>query len=122
MRQSIIKFATAAIALLLCVAIVSSVSAKAFDSAKSSDDENARDSYWAATQKAMGVDGKLKPDNTITFEIPMTTKVLLDKIELNQASDRTHDFDFQKAGNKVLMVGEIGVADNQVKDVTKMTV
>lgn len=122
MRQTTIKFATAAIALLLCVAMISAVSAKAYDSAKSSDDKNARDSYWAATQKAMGVEGKQKPDNAITFEIPMTTKVILDKIELNQASDRSHDFDFQKAGNKAIMVGEIGVTDNQVKDVTKMTV
>jgi len=106
--------------LLLYIAIIGGISAKACDSASNSDDRNASNSYWASTQKAMGVEGELKPDNTITFGVLMTQKVTLDGIQLNPASDRTHDFDFRKIGDEALMVGEIGVTEMEVKNVTAM--
>jgi len=122
MRQNIIKFASAFIALLLCVAIIGEVTVKAShnEMAKSSDNKNVNASFWTPTEKAMGVKGELKPDNSISFSIPMTLKVSLDGIQLSPASDRTHDFDFQKTGNKALMVGEIGVTEMEVKNVSTM--
>jgi hypothetical protein len=100
--------------------IIGGVPVKACDSSGGSGDRNVSDSYWASTEKAMGVEGMLKPDNAIVFDIPMTVKVSLDGIPLNLASDRTHEFDFMKAGNKSLLVGEIGVTEMQVKNVCKM--
>lgn len=124
MGQNTIKFAALFIALLLCVAIVGEISTKApqCDPAKSSASMNATASYWVSTQKAMGIKGELKPDNTIAFSIPMTQKVSLDGISLSPASDRTHDFNFQKVGNKALMVGEIGVTEMEVKNVSAMVI
>lgn len=123
MRQNT-KFVTAFIALLLCVAIIGEISTKATQqgSEKSSDSQNATVGFWESSQKAMGVKGELKPDDTIVFSIPMTQKVSLDGISLNPASDRTHDFDFQRVGNKALMVGEIGVTEMEVKNVSTMVV
>jgi Domain of Unknown Function (DUF1259) len=122
MGQNTIKFASVFIALLLCVAIVGEVTAKASPSemTKSSDNKNVNAGFWMPTEKAMGVKGELKPDNSIAFSIPMTLKVSLDGIKLSPASDRTHDFDFQKTGNKALMVGEIGVTEMQEKNVSTM--
>jgi hypothetical protein len=122
MRQNIIKFASAFIALLLCVAIIGEVTVKTShnEMVKSSDNKNVNAGFWTPTEKAMGVKGELKPDNSISFSIPMTLKVSLDGIQLSPASDRTHDFDFQKTGNKALMVGEIGVTEIQEKNVSAM--
>jgi len=122
MRENTIKFATAFIALLLCVAMVGEISTKALqsESANSSVDKNISASYWALTEKTMDVKGELKPDNAISFSIPMTLKVSLDGIPLNPASDRTHDFDFMKTGNKAMMVGELGVTEMEVKNVSSM--
>lgn len=124
MRQSTIKFATAFITLLLCVAIIGEISTKTTQhgSEKSSESQNATAGFWESTQKAMGVKGELKPDNAIAFSIPMTQKVSLDGISLSPASDRTHDFDFQRVRNKALMVGEIGVTEMEVKNVSTMVV
>jgi hypothetical protein len=122
MRQNTIKFASAFIVLVLCVAIIGEVTVKAShnEMAKSSDNRNVNNGFWIPTEKAMGVKGELKPDNSISFSIPMTLKVSLDGIQLSPASDRTHDFDFQKNGNKALMVGEIGVTEMQEKNVSTM--
>ncbi|WP_292389597.1 LppY/LpqO family protein [Methanosarcina sp. UBA5] len=122
MSKKTIKLATAFIALLLCVAIVGEISAKAphTETVNSSDDKNVSDSYWASTEKTMGVKSELKPNDAITFSIPMGEKVTLDGIPLNTASDRTHDFDFMRVGNKTMMVGEIGLTETEVKNVTKM--
>lgn len=122
MRKNNIRFATAFIALLLCVAIIGEISTKApqSESANYSVDKNVSASYWASTEKTMGVKGELKPDNAISFSIPMTLEVSLDGIPLNPASDRTHDFDFMKSGNKSMMVGELGVTEMEVKDVSTM--
>ena len=122
MRQNTIKFASAFIVLVLCVAIIGEVTVKAShnEMAKSSDNRNVNAGFWTSTEKAMGVKGELKPDNSISFSIPMTLKVSLDGIQLSPASDRTHDFDFQKNGNKALMVGEIGVTEMQEKNVSTM--
>lgn len=106
--------------LLLCITLIGGMSARACDSPNISDDRNANDSFWASTQKVMGVEGELKPNNVITFGIPMTQKVSLDGIPLNPDSDRTHDFGFQKIGDEALMVGEIGVTEMEVKNVTTM--
>lgn len=124
MRQNTIKFATAFITLLLCVTIVGEISTKAVQrgSEKPSDSQNTTAGFWESTQKAMGVKGELKPDTVIAFSIPMTQKVSLDGISLNPASDRTHDFDFQRVGNKALMVGEIGVTEMEVKNTSTMVI
>lgn len=122
MRKNTIKFANAFIALLLCVAIIGVTSANSPQSGSvdPSDDMNVSAGYWGLTEKTMGVKGDLEPDNTITFSIPMTLKVSLDDIQLNPASDRTHDFVFMKTGNGALMVGEIGVTEQEIKTVSGM--
>jgi hypothetical protein len=75
---------------------------------------------WKDVEQAMDVKSELKPDGAITFSIPMSLKVTLDDITLNPASDLTHDFDFMRAGNKTMMVGEIGLTETEVKNVTSM--
>lgn len=116
MREKTIKTAVAFTTLLLCVAMIG------VTSAKTSDSKSANVSFWVPAEKAMGVEGELKPDSAITFSIPMTQKVTLDGLQLNEGSDRTHDFDFQKVGNQSLMVGEIGVTENKVNNVSTMVV
>jgi hypothetical protein len=120
MYKKTIKIASAFIALLLFVGVIGVISANAQQNqtAKSSDAKSA--GYWASTEKAMGTEGKLKPGNAITFQIPVIQKVSLDGTQLNGGSDRTDDFDFQKVGNKALMVGEIAVKENEVKKVSSM--
>jgi hypothetical protein len=115
MRGKAIKFASMVITLLVCLTIVGTVSAKTSDSENSSASE-----YWKPVEKAMGEKGKVSPDGTIKFTIPMTLNVTLDGIKLNQASERSHDFDFMRAGNKAMMVGEIGITEEEVKNVSTM--
>lgn len=114
MYEKTIKITIVFIALLLCAGMIGVTSGKA------SDSKSANASFWAPAEKAMGVEGKLKPDNAITFSIPMTQKVTLDGVQLNEGSDRTHDFDFQKVGDQSIMVGEIGVTENEVNNVSTM--
>lgn len=115
MRGKAIKFAIIFIALLVYLTIIGTVSAKNY----SSENANASE-YWKPAEKAMGEKGKANPDGTIKFTIPMTLNVTLDGIKLNQASDRSHDFDFMRAGDKAMMVGEIGVTEEEVKNVSDM--
>ncbi len=103
------------IALLVCTTIVGEVSAKMSGSENASASE-----YWRPVEKAMGENGKISPEGAIRFDIPMSSKVTLDGIQLNPASDRTHDFDFMRAGDKAMMVGEIGVTEKEAKNVSKM--
>jgi hypothetical protein len=113
MDEKIIKFTSVFTVLLLCVTIIGTVSAKTSSSENVSTVE-----YWKPAEKAMGEKGKVSPDGAIKFTIPMTMNVTLDGIKLNQASDRSHDFDFMRAGDKAMMVGEIGVTEKEVKNVS----
>jgi hypothetical protein len=73
MYKKTIKIASAFIALLLFVGVIGVISANAQQNqtAKSSDAKSACAGYWASTEKAMGTEGKLKPGNAITFQIPV---------------------------------------------------
>jgi hypothetical protein len=114
-RGKAIKFASVFIALLVCLTTIGA----AF--AKTSNNENASASeYWKPVEKAMDEKGNVSLDGTIKFTIPMTLNVTLDDIKLNPASERSHDFDFMKAGDKAMMVGEIGVTEKEVKNVSDM--
>ena len=116
MRGKAIKFASVLIALLVCVTIIGTASTKTSNSENASASE-----YWKPVEKAMGEKGKVSPDGTIKFTIPMTLNVTLDGIKLNPASERSHDFDFMRAGDKAMMVGEIGITEKEVKNVSTMT-
>jgi hypothetical protein len=115
MRGKAIKFASVLITLLVCLTIVGTVSAKTSSSENASASE-----YWKPVEKAMGENGKISPDGAIKFTIPMTLNVTLDGIKLYPASERSHDFDFMRAGDKAMMVGEIGVTEEEVKNVSTM--
>jgi hypothetical protein len=115
MHGKVIKFSSLFIILLLCMSILGAASAK------TSDKENVSASdYWKPVEKAMAEKGKISPDGAIKFTIPMTLDVTLGGIKLNPATERSHDFDFMKAGNKAMMVGEIGVTEKEAKNVSKM--
>lgn len=116
MRGKAIKFASVFIALLVCLTIIGAVSAKTSNSENASTLDN-----WKPVEKAMGEKGKVGLDDTIKFTIPMTLNVSLDGIQLNPASERSHDFDFMRAGDNAMMVGEIGVTEEEVKNVSTMT-
>jgi hypothetical protein len=120
MSEKTIKLASMFVALLFFVALTGEISAKTpqIESGNTFNTQSVDEDYWGPTEKAMGLEGKLKPDKTITFSIPMTLKVSLDGIPLNPASDRAHDFDFMKTRDKALMVGEIGVTEQEVKNVS----
>jgi len=115
MRGKGIKFTSLFIALLVCLTIIGAASSKTSDIGNASASE-----HWKPVEKAMGEKGKISPDGAIEFTIPMTLNVTLDGIKLNQASERSHDFDFMKAGDKAMMVGEIGVTEKEVKNVSDM--
>lgn len=115
MSGKLIKFGNTLVILLLLVMIVGIVSAKNTDSENASASE-----YWKPVEKAMGEKGEVSPDGAIKFTIPMTLNVTLDGIKLNQASERSHDFDFMRAGDKAMMVGEIGVTEEEVNNVSTM--
>ena len=70
-----LKIAIAFITLLLCIGIIG------VTSAKTSDSKSVNASFWAPTEKAMGIEGELKPDSAMTFSIPMTQKVTLDGVQ-----------------------------------------
>ena len=114
MRVKTINIAIVLIALLFCATMIGVISAK------NSDTKDGNSDFWAPTEKAMGVEGKIKPGNAITFSIPMTQKVTVDKVQLNEGSDRSHDFDFQRVGDQALMVGEIGITENETNNVSIM--
>lgn len=116
MRGKAIKSTSIFITLLVCLTIVGTVSAKTYESENASASE-----YWKPVEKAMGEKGRVSPDGTIEFTIPMTLNVSLNGIKLNPASERSHEFDFMRAGDKALMVGEIGVTEEEVKNVSMMT-
>ncbi|HII90813.1 MAG TPA: DUF1259 domain-containing protein, partial [Methanosarcina sp.] len=115
MRGKAIKFVCMFVVLLICLTIIGTASAKTSGSQNASNSE-----YWKPAEKAMGEKGKVNSDGTIKFTIPMTLNVTIDGIKLNQASERSHDFDFMRAGNKAMMVGEIGVTEEEVKEVSYM--
>jgi len=116
MRGNAVKLVSMFIVLLVCLTIIGTASSKNPDSESANTSE-----YWKPVEKALGEKGKANPDGTVKFTIPMTLNVTLDGIKLNQASERSHDFDFMRAGNKVMMVGEIGVTEEEVKNVSTMT-
>lgn len=115
MHGKAIKFTSVFITLLICLMIIGTVSAKTYDSENASTLED-----WQSVEKAMGEKGNVSPDGAITFAIPMTLNVTLDGIKLNPASERYHEFDFMRAGDKAMMVGEIGVTEEEVKNVSDM--
>jgi hypothetical protein len=114
-RGKTIKFASLFIVLLVCLTIIGAATTKTSNSEKANASE-----YWKPVEKAMGEKGKVSPDGAIKFTIPMTLNVTLDGIKLNQASERSHDFDFMRAGDQAMMVGEIGVTEEEVKNVSDM--
>lgn len=116
MHGKAVKFASVLIALLICLMIIGAASAKIFDSENASASE-----YWKPVEKAMDEKGNVSPDGAIEFTIPMTLNVTLDGVKLTQASDRSHEFDFMRAGDKAMMVGEIGVTEKEVKNVSMLT-
>lgn len=116
MRGNAIKLVSMFIVSLVCLTIIGTASSKSPNSESANTSE-----YWKPVEKVLGEKGKTNPDGTIKFTIPMTLNVTLDGIKLNQASERSHDFDFMRAGDKVMMVGEIGVTEEEVKNVSTMT-
>ncbi len=122
MLEKGIKFVSGFLALLLCVAMIGEIAVNTSQRAeeKSSSDQNINIDYWVPVEKAMGEKGEISPDGAIKFTIPMTLNVTLNNISLNQASERSHDFDFMRAGNKAMMVGEIGVTENEAGKITAM--
>jgi hypothetical protein len=124
MRENAIKFASVFIALLMCVTVIGEIKANASpnEASKSPDCKNVNAGYWAPVEKAMSVNGSISSDGTMKFGIPMNQEITLDGIQLNPGSDRTHEFDFMRAGNKAMMVGEIGLTETEVKNVSRMVV
>lgn len=75
---------------------------------------------WAPVEKAMGVHGDVHPDGTVKFRIPRDLTVTLDGVNLAPGAEMSSDFDFMKAGNRTMMVGEIMLKDDEVANTTKM--
>jgi hypothetical protein len=75
---------------------------------------------WAPVEKAMGVPGDVHPDGTVKFSVPRNLTVTLDGVSLAPGAEMSSDFNFMKAGNRTIMVGEIMLKDDEVASTTEM--
>jgi hypothetical protein len=108
-----IKYACIFVALLLFMALVGQIVQGV------SQGEQALADYWAPVEKAMGARGDISPDGAIKFTIPRSLTVTLDGVRLEPGSDMSHEFEFMRAGDKAIMVGEIALKENEVASTTK---
>ena len=68
----------------------------------------------------MGVHGDVRPDGVVKFSVPRNITVTLDGVKLAPGADMSSDFNFMKAGNQTMMVGELMVKDDEVANTTRM--
>lgn len=74
---------------------------------------------WAPVEKAIGVHGETSPDGTVKFSIPRNITVMIDGVKLAPGADMSSDFNFMRAGNETLMVGEIMLTEEEVAATTE---
>jgi hypothetical protein len=113
MRANAFKHACLLIVILLVVMLIGQIFVKI------SHGEPADTAYWAPVENAIGARGDISPDGAIKFTIPRSLAVTLDGVRLEPGSDMSHEFEFMRAGDKAIMVGEIALKENEVADVTK---
>jgi Domain of Unknown Function (DUF1259) len=74
--------------------------------------------YWAPVQKAMGTNGTVYDDGTISFDIPRSIVVTLDGVKLAPGSDLSHEIHMMKDGNRAMVMGELVLTEDEVSNVT----
>jgi hypothetical protein len=74
--------------------------------------------YWAPVQKALGMNGTIYDDGTISFDIARSIEVTLDGVRLAPGSDLSHEIHMMKDGNRAMVMGELVLTEDEVGNVT----
>lgn len=109
MGRWIIAFLAAAVLIACGTAVLQYASAAAGDDMAG---------YWAPVKQAMGTNGTIYDDGTITFDIPRSIEVTLDGVRLAAGSDRSHEIHMMKNGNRAMVMGELVLTEDEVSNVT----
>lgn len=78
--------------------------------------------YWVPTENAMGMAGTLYGNDTLSFDVPSGLNVTVDGIRLAPGADLSHEIHFMRMGDYAMIMGELVITENEVKNATQQLI